>query len=84
MPEPAKTLIVAQERTRRTFLVFVFSRSNKTILRVIPTRANDTIDALFGKRSVTKSERRATPRTPKIVDDCLQSRSIISLPTSRV
>lgn len=38
MPEPAKTLIVAQERTRRTFLVFVFSRSNKTILRVIPTR----------------------------------------------
>lgn len=38
MPEPAKTLIVAQERTRRTFLVFVFSRPNKTILRVILTR----------------------------------------------
>lgn len=38
MLEPAKTLIVAQERVRRSFLVVVFSRSNKTILRVIPVR----------------------------------------------
>lgn len=38
MLEPAKTLIVARERVRRSFLVVVFSRSNKTILRVILVR----------------------------------------------
>lgn len=53
MLEPAKTLIVARERVRRSFLVVVFSRSNKTILRVIPVRGG------MERRPRTKSERRA-------------------------
>lgn len=55
MLEPAKTLIVARERVRRSFLVVVFSHSNKTILRVIPVRGEGD----GARRSRTKSERRA-------------------------
>lgn len=45
MLEPAKTLIVARERVRRSFLVAVFSRSNKTILRVILVRGGGRVVA---------------------------------------
>lgn len=67
MLEPAKTLIVARERVRRSFLVVVFSRSNKTILRVIPVRGGGA----GARRSRTKSERRAPVeyQNPAIDDD---------------
>lgn len=66
MLEPAKTLIVARERVRRSSLVVVFSRSNKTILRVILVRGGDG-----ARRSRTKSERRAPAeyQNPVDVDD---------------